>query len=123
MLIFHGRVNTLGSSMVASYEMASRLMNVNRSTSFRASLWKFPDLSNQVWSVKSVVSTTRVSPSQRPSEWPMYAVLGYGATLSRWIVREASANWKIIMILVVPWAIWNGDGRYIARGTPGRKHL
>jgi hypothetical protein len=41
MLIFHGRVQTVGSSMVASYVRVSGLRAVMRSTTCSASLWKF----------------------------------------------------------------------------------
>src|SRR5207244_13552964 len=48
----------------------SGLVAVYRSTTCNASLWKFPALSNQDKSLKPVVSTTSVSPSQCPFDHP-----------------------------------------------------
>ena len=49
----------------------------------KASLSKFPDLSNHVASVKSVKSTINVSASHRPTEYPMNDTLGNGSILFR----------------------------------------
>src|SRR5215510_11437702 len=103
--------------------MASFPMGVYRSTTCNASLWKFPDLSNHVASVKLDTSTTSVSPSHRPTEYPINASLGYGSILLRWIVRSAFAYSNTIMTFVALWMIWKGYGMYMARGTPGWKHL
>src|SRR4030095_6764883 len=84
MLIFHGRVNTFGSSTVTSYSMWSGPVRVKRSTRCSASLWKFPARSNHVSSLKCVTSTTSVLPSQRPRESPMYQSMfpaGWGVRL------------------------------------------
>src|SRR6266478_3056005 len=65
MAIFHGRVKTLGSSIVTSYQMTSGDINLKRSVRCSASLWKSPARSSQPRSLKFVTSTTSVSPSQR----------------------------------------------------------
>ena len=67
----HGRVNTSGSSIVASYSRWSGPVGVYRSTTCRAVLWKLPARSNHVSSLKWITSTTRVSPSHRPRESPI----------------------------------------------------
>ena len=72
--------------------MASGVIGVKRSIRCNASLWKFPALSNQFLPLKRVTSTTSVSPSQWPTEWPMYVSSGGASTLSRWMVRAAFAN-------------------------------
>src|SRR6267142_3752005 len=92
MLIFHGRVNTFGSSMVASYIKWYGLTGVYRSITCNASLWKLPALSNQVWSLKLETSTTSVSPSQCPRDHPIQVSLGLEPASSMWIVRVAPAN-------------------------------
>src|SRR5438552_1320399 len=76
MLIFHGRENTFGSSIVASYMSVSALRGVQRSTTCKASLRKLPARSNQVWSFRLVTSTTSVSPSQRPLDHPIQLSAG-----------------------------------------------
>ena len=81
--------------------MASGVIGVKRSTRCSASLWKFPALSNQFLPLKCVTSTTSVSPSQRPTEWPMYVSSGGPSTLSRWIVRAVFVNVYAIWILFV----------------------
>src|SRR6185436_12305011 len=91
-LVFQGRVNTFGSSMVASYIRWYGLTGVYRSTTCSASLWKLPARSNQVWSLKLVTSTTSVSPSQCPRDHPIHVSLGLEPASSMWIVRVAPAN-------------------------------
>src|SRR6267142_540278 len=105
MLIFQGRVNTLGSSIVASYIKTSGLMRVYRSTTCKASLWKFPALSNQVWSLRSVTSTTSVSPSQRPRDHPIQESVGLFVCPVMRMVRVALANSYAIRILSGVWII------------------
>ena len=58
--------------MVTSYQSASGLIAVYRSSTSNDALWKFPELSNQVSATCFVTSTTRVSPSQRPSAYPIH---------------------------------------------------
>src|SRR5215208_496052 len=65
----HGRVHVRGSSSVYSYLIVVGLTSVKRSVIFRFSVdpWK---LAAGVLSLKFVVSTTSVLPSQRPRESP-----------------------------------------------------
>jgi hypothetical protein len=65
---------------------------VKRSVTFSASLWKSPARSNHVSSLKSVTSTTSVSPSHLPRDHPIQLGLGLSPTVSMWIVRVAPAN-------------------------------
>ena len=58
MLIFQGRVNTLASSIVASYWIVSASSIVYRSITLSASLWKLPAMSNHVRSLWYFTSTT-----------------------------------------------------------------
>jgi hypothetical protein len=81
MLIFHGREKTFGSSIVASYVRWLGVTGVYRSVTWSSSLWKFPARSNQVWSLKSLTSTTSVSPSQRPRESPIQKASASGCGL------------------------------------------
>src|ERR1700733_9617291 len=120
MLIFHGREKVLESSMVASYISVSALRGVYRSVTFRASLWKSPARSNQVWPFRFVTVTTRVSPSQCPFDQPIQLSTGASAGLSIFIDRTAPANSYAIMIACGDWIIWNGYGIYVDRGTPPR---
>src|SRR5215471_19178544 len=101
MAIRHGRVKTLGSSIVTSYQMTSGVLNVKRSTRCSASLWKLPARSNQLLSLKFDTSTTSVSPSQCPTEWPIQVSSGGGATLSKWTVRAVLVNEYAIWTLFV----------------------
>src|SRR5271169_3417087 len=116
MLIFHCREKVLESSMVASYIRMSALSGVKRSVTLRASLWKSPARSNQVWSFKSVTVTTRVSPSQCPLDQPIQLSAGASVGLSILIDRTAPANSYAIMIVCGDWIIWNGYGMYVDRG-------
>src|ERR1700684_1235976 len=120
MLIFHDREKVLGSSMVASYISVSALRSVYRSVTFRASLWKSPARSNQVWSFRSVTVTTSVSPSQCPLDQPIQLSTGASVGLSILMDRTAPANSYAIMIACEDWMIWNGYGMYVDRGTPPR---
>src|ERR1700758_4902816 len=87
MLMFQGRVKTLGSSIVTSYRSASgrneESTGVKRSTTWSASLWKSPERENQVRSLKWLTSTTSVLPSQWPTEWPIHVSAGGGAAGTR----------------------------------------
>ena len=38
------------------------------------------------------------------------------------MMRTAWANSKVITMWSGVWMIWNGNGMYMMRGTPGRKH-
>src|SRR4029450_171163 len=68
--IVHGRVNTTGSLTVASYWIMFALTGVNRSTTLAARVLTSPTSFSHVLPFRFVVSTTSVSPSQRPSESP-----------------------------------------------------
>ena len=65
-------------------------------------------LVSAIW---SVTSNTRVSPSQRPREFPIQAGTPR-FTSSRWMVRPAFENPWTIMILSGPCVTWNGNGSY-----------
>src|SRR2546422_1513261 len=63
-----GREYALGSSMVTASSMRPKLIRRNRSVIRSASVCGWPWLSSQLPSLKPAVSTTKVSPSQRPTE-------------------------------------------------------
>src|SRR5690242_14434096 len=65
---FHGREYAFGSSIVTSTSIWPKLTRRKRSVVRRASVWGWPLLSSQLPSLKPAVSTTKVSPSQRPVE-------------------------------------------------------
>src|SRR6266576_3023152 len=67
----HGRVHVWGSSIVYAYLIVVGLTSVNRSVIFRFSVdpWK---LVAGVLSLKFLVSTTSVLPSQCPREMPSH---------------------------------------------------
>src|ERR1022692_586872 len=99
MPIFQGRENTFESSMVASYIRISELRGVYRSTTCKASLWKFPALSNHVLSFKPVTSTTSVSPSQCPIDHLIQLSTGAGVGFPISMVRTAPAySYEIRMV-------------------------
>jgi hypothetical protein len=64
----HGFVHVVGSSTVTSYFRVSSLTRVNRSVSRRFSRAAL----NSLFGEKFVVSTTSVSPSQRPRASPFH---------------------------------------------------
>src|SRR5213593_610813 len=65
---FHGREYAFGSSNVTSTSMWPKLTRRNRSVVRNASVCGWPLLSSQLPSLKPAVSTTKVSPSHRPTE-------------------------------------------------------
>src|SRR5262249_31243375 len=75
---FQGREYAFGSSTVTSRSIRPKLILWKRSVSRSASVCGWPLLSSQLPSLKPDVSTTKVSPSQRPIEYPYQA--GSGST-------------------------------------------
>ena len=98
-----GAVQTTGSSTVNRYSSRVGPRRVNRSVRIMSGL----DPRNDARPLKLVVSTTRVSPSQRPCELPSHEV-SCGPSFGRGVVGTTRVSWIISFWIATkpgPWKI------------------
>src|SRR4029434_9811708 len=95
----------------------------NRSVTCSASVVGLPALSSHVFPLKPLLSTTNVSPSHLPIEYPSHDGFGSGANLAPAVKicrHKVIASWRIAISFAV-WRIFHGGGAAAVLGTSRRR--